>query len=395
MKDFWEESEVKKVNKKKVIIISVIAVLLVTSAIIITIYIKNIPFREWFDKNIFRKEINQDKLTSIEIKEDDNPTVYAFNQYIGILNKNEFKIYNNTGKEEKKLNLEITNPLMDESNRYLVVGENKGKKLYLITDKDITWENEVEGNISQVHVNKNGYVAVTVTDTSHKTVIIMYDNEGNALFKTFLSYTRVSDVTISNDSKYLAIAEIDTSGTIIQSNIKVISVEKAKAKTDSENSIIASYQGENNDLITNIKYQDKNRLICMYTDKIKSIGMDGSIEIISENSDKKITFSAIELNNHIATIEEKSSGLFTADSIVSLVNTENKSTVNYSADAVAKEVYASGDIVALNLGTEVEFINTGGWLVKRYKSNQEVTNITLAGNIAGIIYRDRVEIINL
>lgn len=395
MKDFWEEPEVKKVNKKKVIIISAIAVLLAVSAIITTIYIKNIPFREWFDKNIFRKEINQDKLTSIEIKEGDDPAVYAFNQYIGILNKNEFKIYNNTGKEEKKLNIEITNPLVDESNRYLVVGENKGKKLYLITDKDITWENEVEGNISQVHVNKNGYVAVTVTDTSHKTVVIMYDNEGNALFKTFLSYTRVSDIAISNDSKYLAIAEIDTSGTMIRSNIKVISVEKAKAKTDSENSIIASYQGENNDLITNIKYQDKNRLICMYTDKIKSIAMDGSTEIISENLDKKITFSAIELNNHIATIEEKSSGLFTADSVVSLVNTENKSIVNYSADAVAKEVYASGDIVALNLGTQVEFINTGGWLVKRYKSNQEVTNITLAGNIAGIIYRDRVEIINL
>ena len=397
MKDFWKEPEVRRVNKKKVIIISAIAVFAIISAIIITIYIKNLEFREWFDKNIFRKEINQDNLISIEIKEGDNPTVYAFNQYIGILNKNQFKIYSNTGKEEKDLNLEITDPLMDNSNRYLAVGENKGKKLYLITDKDIAWEKEVDGNISQVHVNKNGYVAVTVTDTSYKTVIIVYDNEGEKLFKTFLSYTRVSDIAISNDSKYLAIAEIDTSGTMIQSNIKIISIEKAKGKekTESENSVIASYQGENNDLITNIKYQDKNRLICMYTDKIKSISMDGTTEVLSENKDKKITFSAIELNNHIATIEEKSSGLFTADSVLSLINTENKSSVNYSTDTVAKEIYSSEDIVALNLGTEVEFINTSGWLVKRYKANQEVTNITLIGNLAGIIYRDKVEIINL
>ena len=58
-------------------------------------------------------------------------------------------------------------------------------------------------------------------------------------------------------------------------------------------------------------------------------------------------------------------------------------------------MYTKGDIIALNLGTEVEFINTGGWLVKRYIASQEVTNVTVSNNIAGIIYRDKVEIINL
>lgn len=66
--------------------------------------------------------------------------------------------------------------------------------------------------LSQISINKNGYVAVTVVDTSYKTVIEMYDNQGNRLFKTFLSSTRVISTTISNDNKYLAIAEIDTSG---------------------------------------------------------------------------------------------------------------------------------------------------------------------------------------
>ena len=56
-------------------------------------------------------------------------------------------------------------------------------------------------------------------------------------------------------------------------------------------------------------------------------------------------------------------------------------------------MYTRGDIIALNLGTEVEFINTAGWLVKRYRANQEVSNVTASDNIAGIIYRDKVEII--
>ena len=43
----------------------------------------------------------------------------------------------------------------------------------------------------------------------------------------------------------------------------------------------------------------------------------------------------------------------------------------------------------------VEFINKDGWLVKRYLANQEITNIVVSNSIAGIIYRDKIEIVNL
>ena len=95
------------------------------------------------------------------------------------------------------------------------------------------------------------------------------------------------------------------------------------------------------------------------------------------------------------TIEEKSSGLFTADSVVNIINPENKNTSTYTADSVTKEIYTNTNIIGLNLGTEIEFINTNGWLVKRYIGKQEITQVTLSNSIAGIVYRDRVEIINL
>ncbi len=44
----------------------------------------------------------------------------------------------------------------------------------------------------------------------------------------------------------------------------------------------------------------------------------------------------------------------------------------------------------------MEFINTrSGWLVKKYVAEQEITNIVLSNSISGIIYRDKIEIINL
>ena len=246
MKDFWIEPEAKKVNKKKIIITIIIGIIIIALAVFIGIYINNKEAREWIDKNIFRKEIVQDKATTIELKEGQNSNIYAFNKYIGILNKNKFTIYSNTGNQEKELEIQISNPLFNSANRFLIIGETNGQKIYVLEDNEIAWEAQVEGNIAQVHINKNGYVAVVIVDTSYKTVIAVYDPQGKEMFKKFLSTTRTADVDISNDNKYLAIAEIDTSGTMIQSNIRIASMSEPTAQDE-------TYQGEKNKLIKNIK----------------------------------------------------------------------------------------------------------------------------------------------
>lgn len=55
---------------------------------------------------------------------------------------------------ESELNVEINNPISDYKDRYLVIGQKGGNKAYLIKDSKILWEKELEGNISQVSVNK-------------------------------------------------------------------------------------------------------------------------------------------------------------------------------------------------------------------------------------------------
>ena len=395
MKDFWEETEnenvKKKINKKKIIIISIIAIILIAVITLAIVYTKNQQAREWIDKNIFRKEVMQDKVATIELKEEQN-NIYAFNKYIGVLNKTKLNIYNQNGSTEAELEIQISNPLFNSANRFLAIAENQGQKFYLIEDKETKWEAEVEGNIEQINVNKNGYVAVAITGTSYKTVIAVYSPEGKELFKTYLSSTRATDVTISNDNKYLAIAEIDTSGTIIKSSIKVISIEKAR--TDPTNSVEKTYEGENDKLITNIQYQDKNKLICMYTDKITIIEDDQETNLV-DNTDKKVIFQSVELTNNAVSVEEQSSGLFTANSQVNIINVDNKQTKTYTAESVTKEIITYGNKIALNLGTEVEFISTDGWLIKRYVANQEITKIVMSDNMAGIIYRDKIEIIKI
>ncbi len=395
MKDIWKEAEegvAKKINKKKIIITTIVVIIVVALIVVVGLYVSNRQVRDWIDRNIFRKEVEQDTVATIELNEEQTGNIYAFNKYIGILNQTKFTIYGNTGSKEAELDVQISNPTFSSANRFLAIAESKGQKLYLITDKSISWEANVDGSISQIYVNKNGYVAVVITGTSYKTVIKMYNPNGKEMFTTFMASTRAVDVSVSNDNKYLAIAEVDTSGTMVQSYIRIISIDKAE--DDPTNSTENTYKSEAGKLITNIKYQDRNRLVCMYTDAITEIENDQESTLV-DSSDKKITFQSADLENNMCYIEEKSSGLFTADSVVNIVNTDSKETKQYIVNYVAKEIYTYGNIIALNLGTEIEFINTGGWLVKRYLANQEITSIVVSDSIAGIIYRDKIEIINL
>ena len=155
-----------------------------------------------------------------------------------------------------------------------------------------------------------------------------------------------------------------------------------------------TFAGQANSLIINIKFQDNNKLVCMYDDSVHLI-VDDKDEVLVDYNNQKVSFNSVELSNNIVNVQEQSSGLFTADSIVNITNVGNGSTKTYKTDAVTKEIFTYENVIALNLGSEIEFINTDGWLIKRYIAKQEITNTVISNSIAGIVYRDKVEIINL
>lgn len=131
---------------------------------------------------------------------------------------------------------------------------------------------------------------------------------------------------------------------------------------------------------------------------------DNSIQVIENNTpstiidlkdDKNISFAGIDLSDSAFKATEESSGLFSANTKVEITNVNNQKKNVYTVKGVAKSVKTYGNVIALNLGTEIEFIDTNGWLIKRYNSSSEVKDIILGDGIAGIIYKDKVELISL
>ena len=254
------------------------------------------------------------------------------------------------------------------------------------------WENNVDGNISGVVVNENGYVAIIVSGTTYKSVITTFDNTGAEVFKTFLASTLVTDVVISNDNKFISFCELDISGALVESRVKTVSIEDAKQKP--ENAIIYSYQIPSNMIVANLEYHQKNELICMTESKILSL-KHGSIEVIDEIDKSNISFVGIRLSKCYFKVIENMNGINNQTSNVEIHNTNNKNSYSYSINGIAKSVYSKEGIVAVNLGTEVYFINEKGWLIKKFTANQEVKDIVIADNIAGIISKNKIIFVSL
>ena len=293
--NFNEESNSKKkVNKKKLIIAISIGIILLAVGITMLVYYSSSDARKFLDQHLFRKNISQENLTSIDLDYDSNVSVFAYDRYICVLAENKLMEYNSSGKLENEIDLEINNPVYSVNNKYIAISEQNGTKLNLISGSEILWTKTLDGNISKINVNNNGYVSVILTGTTYKSVITTFDNNGNELFKTFHSTTTVVDTSISNDNKYMAFAEVNTSGTTIQSNIRVISIE------DPSDSEIFSYSAESNKLIINIEYSGNDKIICMYDDEICMIQNGNNSSLMSLNeSGKNINFANINLENCI------------------------------------------------------------------------------------------------
>ena len=383
-----EKKEKRNINKKKLIITISIGIIILAIGITMLIYYSSRDARNFLDQYLFRKNVSQEKLDTIALDYDSNISVIAYNRNLCVLAENKLMKYNSSGNLESEIDIEISNPVYSVNNKYLAISEQNGSNLYLISGDKILWTNEVDGNINKINVNESGYVSVIITGTTYKSVITTFNNEGKQLFNAYLDTTQVVDTSISKDNQYLAFAGVNTTGTTIKSTINVASIEQAE--------IIQTFSAEDNKLILNIEYQNNNNIICMYDSEISVINNNSSQVIMNLNeSGKNINFANINLDNYIYRAIEENAGLFDTNTVLEMQNVTNNNMSVYTTEGAAKAMYSYNNIVAINLGQEIEFVNTSGWMLKRYFSSQEVQNVVIGNGIAGIVYQDRVEILNL
>ena len=393
MKKEEKEDNPIRVSRRRVAVIIIIAIILVAAVVLVSLYVGNKRFRDWADESILKKNMSQDELSSINIENLEETSVIAYDRYIALLKGNNFKIYNQEAEQVDSITVDISKPISYNCKKNLIIAEKEGKKIYFIQGEKKIWNKIIEGKIQRVCVNKNGYSAVIIEGTTYKSEIKMFDPKGEELFTIHLSQTIAMDFDISPDNKYICYGEISNSGTIINSSVKIVSVDKAK--TGEEGAILNSYEGAKGQIILKLKYSNNNKIVCMFDDSISVIN-NGNMETFEDfnNQENKVNFMDIQITDAIIKIYEVADESNTSSKVE--IKNVLTNTINYSnVNAIVKNVYTSkNQMLAINLGKEIRVFNSSGWLVKDFVSTEEIRDVVMNDNFTGIVYKDRVELLN-
>lgn len=379
----------EKRKNKKMFKLTIITILILIALIIVALYIANPSVRTFIDRYILRKEITEENSNTLVIDTENLSLIYAYDKNLVTYTDGNIIFYNSSGKEDGKIEMTLSKPIADSQKQYLALGDYGSQKICLIKSNNLVWQKDIEGKVSKISVNEKGYVAVSITGTTYESIVMLYNPKGELLFSKYLS-TYVMETEISKDSKYIAIAEIDNSGISPTTKIEIVSIELATK--NSENATISTYQTETNEMVTGLNYQKKNKLLCSFDSYILKITPE-STEKIYENTNLT-AYVDISIEKGFLRVDKEESSVFKSDYRLKINNTEGKEKT-YIIEGSIKDVLDKEKIIALNLGKEVQFINTQGRLIKKYISSKEIKDVIISNKLGVMIYNEKIDIINL
>ena len=102
----------------------------------------------------------------------------------------------------------------------------------------------------------------------------------------------------------------------------------------------------------------------------------------------------VNISSGFVRVDKEESSVFKSDYRLKINGADNSEKV-YIIEGSLKSLKAKNDLIALNLGKEVQFVDKNGWLKKKFVSSKEIKDVLISSQIAAIVYKDKISIINL
>ncbi|MGE5328844.1 MAG: DUF5711 family protein [Deltaproteobacteria bacterium] len=325
-------------------------------------------------------------ISSIQIDPDGKSVYLPYKSGIVCVNANGIKYYNLKGKEEWRDERSLGNPLVKATEKYLIVGDAVSKMLYLFNGKNLLWEKSIDGEIASISVNEKGFSGVIYKGSKTKLIVEVFDARGIKRMSRYYSSNYAVDLQISQDNKYAAIGEMDVNGLKVSTGVGVIPIG-----TELYSSFF-----EEGSVFANLNYIGKD-LILVLDDKIVNVKLpDCSKTIIKELEKGQVTSLDTGSGKYIVLIEKTNKFLSMANSL-KILNPGGKQIGAYEMPGRVVNVDSDREIIAVNSGDKIIFLNSSGAEISRFNPKKEVQEVKLCydSSHAAVMYPDRVDIINV
>jgi hypothetical protein len=314
----------------------------------------------------------------------EQPAFCTYRDYLIKCTADRIRWIDKNGKDIKSLPISMNKPVAKVAGSLLLVYDMGGRDISVFIDRDVSWSRRLENNIVNADINDEGYVAVVHQTKGYKAGITVFNPQGMERLERMVAENFVLSAKVLPSSRQFIINRVDTSEVNANSDL------------------------EWNDFHSNKPYGDvplKNAIFpgvwCLKDGTVAAVN---NTTIVCFGKDLKekwrqeytaIYSSCVVMGKYLAVAAATGDGLLgSSKTEVMLFNTKGKKISGYTLEGAVEGLDIAGDLLAVNAGREIHFINTKGKLQGKYQSKAVAERIFLYNkNEAAVVTKGKVIII--
>ncbi len=331
------------------------------------------------------KSLKEKKISEISFESKDIPVFTAYKNFLIKCIKGSIICLDKEGETQWSKSVELNNPVLKTAGQYVLAADLNGRCFYIIRDKDIKWEKRIEGNIINASINEKGYVVIVKEIKGYKGAVDVFDSEGNMVFTTGRGEKYIVSAKVTPSCDYVVLNTVDTAEISANTEIEIL---------DMKSKIVGKFKKSGN-IFPAVWTLRGDNVLAVSSSEVVMAGIDGKEQWKQEF--KKVYSSNVVAGKYIvlAVQEENNSGVFNGSKgVVKVMDLDGKISASYTVAGEIINVQSSEDVIAVNTGRDVVFINLKGKVLGKYLAKASIQEISIfSGSEAAILTDKNLEVI--
>ncbi len=215
---------------------------------------------------------------------------------IAILSSTGLKLYDYQGDELYSMQTVYTRPALQTTSKYMLLYDRGGKELTVTNGVSVVFTQSYAYPITCARMNENGYLAVVTGDQDSKSLVTVYNERFEVVYRFYSRENYVLDVDLRGDSRGMAVAAFCSVNGEIAARVMTFLFEKQEP---------VSNLLQENAMPLSVRYKDDGRITLLCDSSMLFLNAAGELAgEYSFDGDNLQLFSQSPSNGTVVVLNE-------------------------------------------------------------------------------------------
>ncbi len=294
-------------------------------------------------------------------------TILPYRSHALMYNRQQLREVTPSGKTVWEEEISMSHPIAEVAEDYILLADLSGNNLSKLYKRNHAVHEFTHGDdIISADVNPKGMTAFATATIGYKGKVIVYDKKGKEKFSWNSGEGYILDIALSDNGKYLAVAQLSGEGTQADSKIQMIDLNRKK--------VVATAQREGS-VISEIRFSD-NRVLSVSNTEFCGFKTNGKLAFsvfLGGRNPGKYDISGDKLLA-FATTDNR------GNAMLELYNTKGKQKGAYRSEHAINHLAVFDDMAVITGQRDILCVNRRGKLKKSIPVEFDIKSLGLFGD---------------